>query len=149
MFYETILYMQATSNISKLLKIGTALFCLMCLFFAINMASKYEHQKTQTEIQRNKVKELEEKIDSLSTANQELLHMRDSLLQEKEQLAKEISSLREKYSEIKEWKLAIEKGSGENEKSLVTQPDTGVSVKKFEETREVFPTNDKKAETQQ
>lgn len=97
--------MMLSPHISKFIKIGVMLFCFMCLFFAINMASKYECQKTETEIQSNKVKELEGKIRELAIINQELLHIRTVLAQEKEQLTKEIRSLQKKYPELEDWKL--------------------------------------------
>lgn len=96
-------------HIPKFLKIGAIVFCLMCLFFAINMASKYEHQKTETEIHRTKAKELEEKIHELSMANRELLQIRHTLVQEKALLSKEIDSLQEKYSTREDWKITTEK----------------------------------------
>ena len=120
---------QFSEKASKFLKIGTVLFCLMCLFFAINMASKYEQQKTEIEIHRSKVKELEEKIHALSAINQELLQMRYALVQEKEQLTKEISALREKYAEAEDWKLTTKK-----ETSHATQSDTVAPTRKPEET---------------
>ncbi len=104
----------------KFLKIGVVLFCFMCLFFAINTASKYEHQKTETEIQTNKVKELEEKIHELSSTNQELVQIRYNLVQEKEQMAKEIKTLREKCLEFEDWKHAIEKGGDSKSNNLTT-----------------------------
>lgn len=122
---------QFSEKSSKFLKIGTVLFCLMCLFFAINMASKYEQQKTATEIHCSKVKELEEKIHELSIINQELLQMRYALVQEKELLTKEISALREKYAEADDWKLTTKK-----ETSPVIQSDTIAPTRKTEETQE-------------
>ena len=122
---------QFTTNSSKFLTIGAVLFCLMCLFFAINMASKYEHQKTETEIHRCKVKELEEKVHELSTINQELLQMRYSLVQEKEQLPKEICALREKYAEAEDWKLTTKK-----ETSPAIQSDTIAPTRKPAEIQE-------------
>lgn len=92
-------------HISKFIKIGAVLFCFMCLFFAINMASKYEYQKTETEIQGNKVRELEEKIRELTIINQELSQIRMILAQDREQLKKEISVLQKKYPELEDWKL--------------------------------------------
>lgn len=92
---------------SGFLKIGVVLFCFMCLFFATYMTSKYEHQKTKTEIQIGKLKELEENIRDLSTINQELLQICSALVQEKEHMAKEINSLREKHIESEGWKHAI------------------------------------------
>ena len=100
---------QFSPKASKFLKIGIALFCFMCLFFATNMAAKYEHQKTETEIHCSKVKELEEKIHELSTINQELLQMRYALVQEKDRLTKEIAALREKYGEGDDWKLTTKR----------------------------------------
>ena len=99
--------MAGGAKVSGFLKIGVVLFCFMCLFFATYMASKYEHQKTRTEIQIGKLKELEEKIRDLSTTNQELLQIRSVLVQEKEHMAKEISTLREKHIESEGWKHAI------------------------------------------
>ena len=122
---------QFSEKSSKFLKIGTVLFCLMCLFFAINMASKYEQQKTETEIHCSKVKELEEKIHELSIINQELLQMRYALVQEKDQLTKEISALREKHAEAEDWKLTTKK-----ETSPVIQSDTIAPTRKPEETQE-------------
>lgn len=92
-------------HISKFIKIGAVLFCFMCLFFAINTASKYEYQKTETKIQGNKVRELEEKIRELTITNQELLNIRMILAQDREQLKKEISALQKKYPELEDWKL--------------------------------------------
>jgi regulator of replication initiation timing len=103
----------------------------MCLFFATNMAAKYEHQKTETEIHRSKVKELEEKIHELSTINQELLQMRYALVQEKDRLTKEITALREKYAEAEDWKLTTKK-----ETSPAIQSDTIAPTRKPEETQE-------------
>ncbi|HHT9138257.1 MAG TPA: hypothetical protein ACFYEK_13575 [Candidatus Wunengus sp. YC60] len=120
---------QFSPTASKFLKIGIVLFCLMCLFFATNMASKYEQQKTETEIHRGKVKELEEKIHELSTINQELLQMRYALVQEKEQLTKEISVLREKSAEAEDWKVTTKK-----ETSPAIQSDNTAPVRKPEET---------------
>ena len=100
---------QISHRTSKFLKIGVVLFCLMCLFFAINMASKYEHQKSETELHCNKVKELEEKVNELSRINQELMQMRSALVIEKEHLAKENNALREKYSESDDWKVTNKK----------------------------------------
>lgn len=104
----------------KFLKMGVVLFCFMCLFFAINTASKYEHQKTETEIQTNKVKDLKEKIHELSSTNQELVQIRYNLVQEKEQMAKEIKTLREKCLEFEDWKHAIEKGGDSKSNNLTT-----------------------------
>jgi regulator of replication initiation timing len=103
----------------------------MCLFFATNMAAKYEHQKTETEIHRSKVKELEEKIHELSTINQELLQMRYALVQEKDRLTKEITALREKYGEGDDWKLTTKK-----ETSPAKQSDNTAPTTKSEETQE-------------
>lgn len=99
--------MAGGAKVSGFLKIGVVLFCFMCLFFATYMASKYEHQKTKTEIQIGKLKELEEKIRELATTNQELLQIRSVLVQEKEHMAKEINTLREKHIESEGWKHAI------------------------------------------
>ena len=114
---------QFSSNASKFLKICIVLFCFMCLFFATNMAAKYEHQKTETEIHRSKVKELEDKIQELSTINQELLQMRYALVQEKDRLTKEIAALREKYAEADDWKLTTKKESSPAIQSDNTAPD--------------------------
>ena len=122
---------QFNPKASQFLKIGIVLFCLMCLFFATNMAAKYEHQKTETEIHRSKVKELEEKIHELSTINQELLQMRYALVQEKDRLTKEIAALREKYAEAEDWKLTTKK-----ETSPATQSDNTAPTRKSEETQE-------------
>ena len=81
----------------------------MCLFFAINTASKYEYQKSETEIHRNKVMELEEKVNELSLINQELMQMRSALVIEKEQMSKENNALLEKHSESDDWKLTNKK----------------------------------------
>lgn len=120
---------QFSTKASKFLKIGIVLFCFMCLFFATNMAAKYEHQKTETEIHCSKVKELEEKIHELSTINQELLQMRYTFVQEKDQLTKEIAALREKYGEGDDWKLTTKK-----EPSPATQSDNTAPTKKSAET---------------
>ena len=122
---------QFSEKSSKFLKIGTVLFCLMCLFFAINMASKYEQQKTETERHCSKGKELEEKIHELSTINQELLQVRYALVQEKDQLTKEIAALREKYAEADDWKLTTKK-----EPSPATQSDTVAPTKEPEKSQE-------------
>jgi len=95
------------------------------------MAAKYEHQKTETEIHRSKVKELEEKIHELSTINQELLQVRYALVQEKDQLTKEIAALREKYAEADDWKLTTKK-----ETSPAMQSDNTAPAMKPEETQE-------------
>src|SRR5574337_1350609 len=120
--------MHISTKVSSLLKIGIVLFCFMCLFFATYMASKYEYQKTETEIKTNKVKELEENIDKFSTINQELLHIRSVLVQEKEHMDKEISTLREKCLEVEGWKHAIEKESLRS--SLTTDHQSMGDVKK-------------------
>ena len=122
---------QFSTKASRFLTIGIVLFCFMCLFFATNMAAKYERQKTETEIHRSKVKELEEKVHELSTINQELLQMRYALVQEKDQLTKGISALREKYAEVEDWKLTTKK-----ETSPVIQSDTIAPTRKTEETQE-------------
>jgi len=118
--------MRANINLSRLFRIGTAAFCFMCLFFAISMASKYEHQKTQTESHLQKIKELEKKVNELSRINQELSQMRHSLVQEKEQLAKEIHNQKEKSPETESWKL-----THTQEDALTTiQPDNKTSNNK-------------------
>lgn len=115
--------MVSSIRVSRFLRIGTVLFCFMCLFFATYMASRYEHQKTETEIQTYKVKELEDKIRELSTTNQELLHIRSALVQEKEQMAKEINTLREKCLEFEGWKHAVEKETLKSD--LATNQESG------------------------
>ncbi len=116
----------------KFLKIGVVAFCLMCLFFAINMASKYEQQKTETEIHRAKAEELEEKMRELSALNQELMHIRATLSQEKEQLAKEVSTLREQqHAGANDWKL-----TSKNETSPALQSNTAAPDRKPEEAQE-------------
>jgi len=120
---------QFSTKASRFLTIGIVLFCFMCLFFATNMAAKYEHQKTETEIYLSKVKELEEKVRELSTVNQELLQMRYALVQEKDQLTKEIAALRQKYAEADDWKLTTKK-----ETSTATQSDTVTPTREPEET---------------
>ena len=122
---------QFSPKASTFLKIGIVLFCFMCLFFATNMAAKYERQKTETEIHRSKVKELEEKVHELSTINQELLQMRYALVQEKDRLTKEIAALREKYAEADDWKLTTKK-----EPSPATQSDTVAPTKEPEKSQE-------------
>ncbi|HHT9107519.1 MAG TPA: hypothetical protein ACFYEF_03950 [Candidatus Wunengus sp. YC63] len=122
---------QFSTKASRFLTIGIVLFCFMCLFFATNMAAKYEHQKTETEIHRSKVKELEEKVHELSTVNQELLQMRYAFVQEKDQLTKEIAALREKYAASDDWKLTTKK-----ETSPATQSDTVAPAKEPEKTQE-------------
>ena len=122
---------QFNPKASQFLKIGIVLFCLMCLFFATNMAAKYERQKTETEIHRSKVKELEEKVHELSTVNQELLQMRYALVQEKDRLTKEIAALHEKYGEGDDWKLTTKK-----ETSPAIQSDNTAPTTKSEETQE-------------
>lgn len=120
--------MAGGAKVSGLLKIGVVLFCFMCLFFATYMTSKYEHQKTKTEIQISKLKELEEKIRELSIINQELLQIRSALVQEKEQMAKEINTLREKHIESEGWKHAI--GQETLESDLATNQQLMADVKK-------------------
>ncbi len=115
----------------KFLKIGVVAFCLMCLFFAINMASKYEQQKTETEIHRAKAEELEEKMRELSALNQELMHIRATLSQEKEQLAKEVSTLRGQHAGTADWQL-----TSKNETSPALQSDTAAPDRKPEEAQE-------------
>jgi len=115
----------------KFLKIGVVAFCLMCLFFAINMASKYEQQKTETEIHRAKAAELEEKLRELSALNQELLHIRAALSQEKDQLAREVSTLRGQHAGADDWKL-----TSKNETSPALQSDTTAPDRKPEEAQE-------------
>ncbi len=118
--------MRVNVDLSRLFRIGTAAFCFMCLFFAISMASKYEQQKTKTEIHLQKVKELEEKVNELSRINQELSQMRNSLVQKKEQLAKEINNQKEISSETESWKL-----THTQEEALTTiQPDNKTSNNK-------------------
>ena len=132
------------TKISNVLKIGTVLFCLMCLFFAINTASKYEHQKSEAEIQTKRVKELEEKIHELSTTNQELLQMRTVVMQEKEQMVKEISILQQKCLEYEDWKLAIEKEKLSNNQITNHQSIDDIidDIKeKLSEVNEAFHTN--------
>lgn len=121
---------QSSPKTSKFLKIGVVLFCFMCLFFAINMAAKYEYQKTETEIHSSKVKELEEKIHELSIINQELLQMRYVLVREKEQLTREISVLQEKSVEAEDWKLPSKK-----EQSTATQSDYSETTEKVEDAQ--------------
>ncbi len=120
--------MAGGAKVSGLLKIGTVLFCFMCLFFATYMTSKYEHQKTKTEMQISKLKELEEKIRELSIINQELLQIRSVLVQEKEHMAKEINTLREKHIESEGWKHAIEQETLESD--LATNQQFMADVKK-------------------
>ncbi|MCF6159293.1 MAG: hypothetical protein E3K32_12175 [wastewater metagenome] len=98
-------------HMSKSLKIGAVLFCFMCLFYAVNMASKFEHQKTQTEIYKKRVKELEEKIQEVSALNQELAQIHHIPAQgKKEQGSKEIDPLQEKNPVPGDWKLTIPQG---------------------------------------
>ncbi len=124
--------LQPGQKSSKFLKMGVVAFCLMCLFFAINMASKYEQQKTETEIHRVKAEELEEKVRELSALNRELLHVRAALSQEKEQLAREISTLRgQQHAGTDDWKL-----TSKNETSPALRPDTTAPDKKREEAQE-------------
>lgn len=98
-----------SAKASSFLKIGVVLFCFMCLFFATYMASRYEHEKTKTEIQTDKVKELEEKYQELSIINQELLQTQTVLIQEKAQMAQEIEVLRAKTIEFEDWKHPAKK----------------------------------------
>ena len=125
---------QSSQKTSKFLKIGTVLFCFMCLFFAINMAAKYEYQKTETEFHSGKAKELEEKIHELSIINQELLQMRSTLVREKELLTKEISALREKSVETEDWKLPPKK-----ELTPATQSDYSETTEKVEDGQKPQP----------
>lgn len=122
--------MDGGAKVSGFLKIGVVLFCFMCLFFATYMTSKYEHQKTETEIQASKVKELEEKIRELSATNQDLLHIHSALVQEKEQMANEINTLREKYLEIEGWKHAIEQETLKSDLAQNQQTTDTDAVKK-------------------
>src|SRR5574341_869998 len=138
--------MHFSTKKSNVLKIGTVLFCLMCLFFAINTASKYEHQKSETEIQINKVKELEKKVVELTTTNHELLQTHSVLVQEKERMAKEINTLQQKCLEFDDWKHAIEI---ENEKIVNNRVTNHQSIddiiddikEKLSEVNEAFHTN--------
>ncbi|OQZ02182.1 MAG: hypothetical protein B6D35_01530 [Candidatus Brocadia sp. UTAMX2] len=93
-----------SARISGFLKIGAVLFCFMCLFFATYMASRYEHAKTEAEIQSHKRKELEEKY-------QELLQTHTVLIQEKDRLAHEAETLRAKNIGFEDWKHTIEEGT--------------------------------------
>ncbi|MFN3531335.1 MAG: hypothetical protein ACK41Q_02315 [Candidatus Brocadia sp.] len=122
--------MVSGAKVSSLLKVGTVLFCFMCLFFATYMASRYEHQKTETEIQTNKVKELEEKVHELSAINRELLQIRSVLVQEKDQMEKEINALREKCLEFEGWKHATEKETLKGDLATNQQSDDTGDVKK-------------------
>lgn len=122
--------MAGGAKVSGLLKIGVVLFCFMCLFFATYMTSKYEHQKTKTEIQISKLKELEEKIRELSIINQELLQIRSVLVQEKEHMAKEINTLREKHIESEGWKHAIGQETLESDLATNQQSTDTADVKK-------------------
>ena len=133
--------MAVGAKVSGFLKIGVVLFCFMCLFFATYMASKYEHQKTRTEIQIGKLKELEEKIRDLSTTNQELLQIRSVLVQEKEHMAKEIDTLREKHIESEGWKHAIGQETLEADLATNQQLTDTDDVKKrlFEGDEQSYP----------
>lgn len=101
--------MHVSAKASGFLKIGAVLFCFMCLFFATYMASRFEQEKTTTEIQTVIIKELEEKCQELSLINRELLQTRTVLLQEKEQMSREIEMLRVKTIGFEDWKHAVGK----------------------------------------
>ena len=114
--------MHVSNKVSSFFKIGAVLFCFMCLFFATYMASRYEHVKTETEIQAHKVKELEEKYHELSRINQELLQTRAVLIQEKEQMVQKINMLREKNVGFEDWIHTREKEAPGGEISASQQP---------------------------
>ncbi len=125
------------AKVSSLLKTGVVLFCFMCLFFATYMASRYECQKTETEIQSRKVKELEEEVHELTAINKELLRIRTVLAQEKEQVVKEVNTLREKCIEFEDWRHAIEEGISKGDFAAIQQStDTGDGKKGPFETDE-------------
>lgn len=127
-----------SARVARFFKIGMIVFCFMCLFFATYMASQYEHQKTQTEIHMNKAKELEEKIQEVSSANRELLQIRSVLVQEKEQMAKEMNALREKCLEFEDWKHAMGRETTTSDSVTDLQPiDDG--NKRFPEGNEPIP----------
>lgn len=116
--------MHVSNKASSFLKIGAVLFCFMCLFFATYMASRYEHAKTETEIQANKVKEFEKKYQELSMIHQELLQTRTVLIQEKELLVQEINMLRGKNIRPEDWMHTKEKMTPVSEVSKSQQPIT-------------------------
>jgi len=86
------------------------------------MASRYEHEKTKTEIQAHKVKELEEKYEELSMIHQEVLQTRTDLIQEKEQLVGEITMLRKKNIGFEDWNHTMEKETPGSAVSASQQP---------------------------
>lgn len=116
--------MHISNKASSFLKIGAVLFCFMCLFFATYMASRYEHAKTETEIQANKVKEFEKKYQELSMIHQELLQTRTVLIQEKELLIQEINMLRGKNIGPEDWMHTKEKMTPVSEVSTSQKPIT-------------------------
>lgn len=123
--------MHVSNKASSFLKIGAVLFCFMCLFFATYMASRYEHAKTETEIQAHKVKELEEKYQELSMIHQELLQTRTVLIQEKEQMGQEINMLQGKNIRPEDWIHTREKKTPDSAAStnqqLITDGKTMIS----------------------
>lgn len=123
--------MHISTKAASFLKIGAVLFCFMCLFFATYMASRYEHAKTETEIQAHKVKELEEKYQELSMIHQELLQTRTVLIQEKEQMGQEINMLQGKNIRPEDWIHTREKKTPDSEAStnqqLITDGKTMIS----------------------
>ncbi len=116
--------MHISTKTASFLKIGAVLFCFMCLFFATYMASRYEHAKTETEIQAHKVKELEEKYQELSMIHQKLLQTRTVLIQEKEQMVQEINMLQGKNIGPEDWIHTREKKTPDSEASTNQQPIT-------------------------
>lgn len=88
------------------------------------MASRYEHAKTETEIQANKVKEFEKKYQELSMIHQELLQTRTVLIQEKELLIQEINMLRGKNIGPEDWMHTKEKMTPVSEVSTSQKPIT-------------------------
>ena len=101
--------LKINANMAKFTKIGVVAFCFMCLFFAVQTAARYEHQKTETEKYRVKVQELEKKILELTSINQGLLQTQHVLEYNRKQVATGIPFLEEKGSKSQDWKLAPKK----------------------------------------
>ncbi len=123
--------MKVNVGMVKFTKIGVVVFCFMCLFFAVQTASRYEHQKTETEKYRVKVQELEEKIHELTSINQGLLQTQQVLEYNKKQGSATIPFLEEKDSKTQDWKLAPKK-----ELSTETPADNTAPAGESKETQD-------------
>ncbi|HHT9110908.1 MAG TPA: hypothetical protein ACFYDZ_07075 [Candidatus Brocadiaceae bacterium] len=101
--------LKINANMAKFKKVGVVAFCFMCLFFAVQTAARYEHQKTETEKYRVKVQDLEKKILELTSINQGLLQTQHVLEYNRKQLTTDIPFLEEKDSKTQDWKFAPKK----------------------------------------